>query len=109
MSSAGLFDELGDKTRPAGLVARANAGPIVAVKVLVEKDQVAPVGIALEEPVSAGGRSAAAVVAQEDVNQAAGNLRGDLPEVGFPARIGGASDFEVFPVVVMKLLQGFHQ
>ena len=38
-----------------------------------------------------------------------GDFRGDLPEIGLGAGIGGALHFEIFAVVVMIFLQGFDQ
>ena len=42
------LDGLGHQPGPAGLVAGAQPGAVVAVEVLVEEDVVAPVGIGLE-------------------------------------------------------------
>src|SRR5262245_31992443 len=42
---AALLQQLGDQTRPAGLMARSDAGSVVAVKVLLEGDQVPPVRV----------------------------------------------------------------
>jgi hypothetical protein len=47
-SSPALFNQLRHKTGPTRLVTRANAGTIVAVKILVKLDKVAPVWIALK-------------------------------------------------------------
>src|SRR5229473_1678676 len=44
-----LFDQFCDQAGPAGLMACADPGAIVAMKVFVEKDEVAPVRIALKE------------------------------------------------------------
>jgi hypothetical protein len=49
---AALFDQLCDETGPAGLMAGANPRTIVAMKAFVEKDEVAPVWIALKGLVS---------------------------------------------------------
>ena len=43
-----LLDELGDQSGPAGLVARADPGAVVAVEVFVEWDQITPVRVVLE-------------------------------------------------------------
>ena len=59
---------------PAGLVARAKAGAVVAVEVLVEEDVVAPVRVVLELLRAAVDRPAALVVAQEDRAEAVGEL-----------------------------------
>jgi hypothetical protein len=40
--------EAGDDPGPAGLMAGTQAGPVVAVEVLVEQDEVAPVRVFLE-------------------------------------------------------------
>ena len=56
----------------------AQASSIVAVKVLVEEDVVAPVRILLELPGAAVDRAPALPVAQEDVAQPPRDLRGDL-------------------------------
>jgi hypothetical protein len=63
-----LFDQLGNQAGPAGLVTRADAGAIVAVEILVEKDQVPPVGIALKKFGATGYRTAAALPAHENMN-----------------------------------------
>jgi hypothetical protein len=47
-SLAALLNELGDQSRPSGLVARSDASAIVAMKVLMEIDEVAPVWIVLK-------------------------------------------------------------
>jgi len=47
-SLAALLNKLGDQCRPSGLVARSDASAIVAMKVLMEIDEVAPVWIVLK-------------------------------------------------------------
>lgn len=47
-SLAALLNKLGNQSRPSGLVARSDASAIVAMKVLMEIDEVAPVWIVLE-------------------------------------------------------------
>src|SRR5262245_32962544 len=54
------------QSRPAGLVARAEPRPRVAVEVLVEEDEVAPVGIAPVALDAAVQRAGAAGVAREE-------------------------------------------
>ena len=66
---------------PAGLVARAEPGAVVAVEVLVEEDVVAPVGIGLELLRAAVDGSPAVLVAQEDAGEPVGDLLGHLEEV----------------------------
>jgi hypothetical protein len=62
-------------TRPSGLVARPEPGPIVTVDVLEEQHAVTPPGLRLQSIDRAEARSAAARVEQEDVDQT-------LPKVG---------------------------
>ncbi len=45
---AALLNELGNQSRPSGLVTGANPSAIVAMKVLVKIDEVAPVRIVLK-------------------------------------------------------------
>ena len=47
-SLAALLNKLGNQSRPSGLVARPDASAIVAMKVLMEIDEVAPVWIVLK-------------------------------------------------------------
>ena len=56
----------GDDAGPAGLVAGAEPGAVVAVEVLVEEQQVPPVRIVLELLRAAVHRPAALLVLQED-------------------------------------------
>src|SRR5512134_479735 len=69
-----------DEAGPAGLVAGPDAGPVVAVEVLVEEDQGAPVRVVLELGRAAVDRPAAARVAQEDAREAPGDLLRNLEE-----------------------------
>ena len=67
-----LLDEFDDESCPPGLVARAKTCPIIAVKILVEKDVVAPVGIILKLCDSAIDRAVPFFILQEDFDQAVG-------------------------------------
>src|SRR5215468_4042132 len=58
-----------DQPGPPGLVARAEACPVVAMEVLVEEDEVAPVRIVLELGGAAVHRPPAIRVAQENARQ----------------------------------------
>src|SRR5262245_7828918 len=42
------FEHLGDESGPAGLVAGSESGAVITVKVFVEQNVVAPVGVGLE-------------------------------------------------------------
>src|SRR5215467_9021595 len=65
-----------DDPGPSGLMARPEAGTVVAVEVLVEEDEVAPVRILLEFARSAVDGPPAVRVAQKDRRGAAHNLLG---------------------------------
>ena len=75
------LDELGHDPGPAGLVAGAQPGAVVAVEVLVEQDVVAPVGIGLELLRAAVDGSPAVLVTQEDPGEPVGDLLAHLEEV----------------------------
>src|SRR6184192_2750339 len=85
---AALLEELGDEAGPARLVARADAGAVVAVEVLVEQNHVAPVRVALEHP-----------------REAPRELGRDLPEVQLRASAGRALDLQAVAVEVVELLE----
>src|SRR5262249_43281281 len=84
---AGLeqLQEAGDAPGPAGLVAGAEARPVVAVEVLVEQDQVAPVRVLLELPRSPVNRSPSISVSQEEVGEPTAYLLSHLIQVRVPA------------------------
>src|SRR5260370_2593459 len=90
-------------------MAGADSGPVVPMKIFVEQDQVAPVWIALKEIDAARNGPAAVRITQKDVCEPPGNFGGDLPEIRFVAGMRWTFHFEIFPVLVMKLLQRFHQ
>src|SRR3954451_4390245 len=60
------LDGHGDEAGPAGLVARAQPGAVVAVEVLVEEQVLAPLRVGLEPLRPAEDRPPALVVSQED-------------------------------------------
>src|SRR5262245_21679731 len=64
-----LVDQRRHQTGPAGLVAGAEAGAVVAVEVLVKEDQVAPVRVALELLGAAVDRPPSLPVAREDADE----------------------------------------
>src|SRR5215470_14254456 len=108
-SFTALFDELGDQAGPAGLVAGADSGAVIPVKVFIKENQIAPVRVGLKYFLSASDRAAAVVIAQKNVSQPAGDFCRDLPEIGLGLRMRWAFHFEVLAVVVMKLLQRFDE
>ncbi len=90
-------------------MAGANPAPIIAVKIFVEENEIAPVRIALKELDAACYGTAAVRIAKENVNEPPGNFRRYLPEIGFGAGVRRALDFKIFTVVVVKLLQRLHE
>src|SRR6267378_2965833 len=104
-----LFDEFCNQTRPTGLVVCTDPGSIVSVKVFIEKDEVAPVGIVLKELRAAHHRPAAIRIAEKNANESPGYFRCDLPEIGFRAGMRGTFNFEVLAVVMVIFLERFHQ
>src|SRR6266540_6872214 len=109
MLLATLLQELGDQAGPAGLVAGADAGPAVAVEVLVEQDQVAPVGIALEQLEGAVDRPASVTAAQEDAGEAPRQLGRDLPQRHRLPRARGELDLELALEEVIEALERLDQ
>src|SRR5687768_15950899 len=93
LAPARLLDELGHEAGPPGLVAGAEAGAVVAVEVLVEQDEVAPVRILLEGPAAAVHGTRAVGAAQEDPGEALGQLGRHVPEVQHAAGAGRALHF----------------
>src|ERR1700687_1827969 len=106
---AALFNQFCDQAGPAGLMAGAEAGAVVAMKIFVEKDEVAPVRIALKAVGAAGYGPAATRIAKKNMNKPPGDFRSYLPEIGFGAGIGRAVHFEIFAVVVVIFLQRFDE
>src|ERR1700719_56149 len=76
---AALFNQFCDQAGPAGLMTCAEAGAVVAMKIFVEKDEVAPVRIALEEFQSPCHRAPPFLSAKENMGEPPGNSRGSLP------------------------------
>src|SRR3974390_1380636 len=68
---ATLLQQLGDQSSPSSLVTGADASPRVTVEVLVERNQVSPVGVVLEVAGGAEHRAAAVVIAEENTAEPA--------------------------------------
>ena len=78
--AAGAQDQLGDETRPAGLMARAEPGAVVAVEVLVEEDVVLPGRVGLEPLDPAEARPPSVLADEEERDQPLAEVGGDLVE-----------------------------
>src|SRR5262245_30955333 len=74
------MDQPADEAGPARLMAGAQAGAVVAVEVLVEQDQVAPVRIGLEFSSAAVYGASALLVAQERTREPLGDFSRDLEQ-----------------------------
>src|SRR5262249_57838305 len=83
-------DQRRDEPGPAGLVRRPNAGAVVAVEVLEEENQIAPVRVGLEFFRAAVDGPSTMLVLQEDARKAHFDLFSDLEEGHHPARAGRA-------------------
>src|SRR5215831_5260834 len=95
----------GDDAGPAGLMTGAEAGTVVAVKVLVEREVIAPVRILLKLASAPVDWPPAMLVSQKDAGQPARELLGDLIQVHLSARARGTFDGEIIAVVCVILQQ----
>src|SRR3954465_7397057 len=73
-----LLEELRDQTRPARLVARTDAGAVVAVEVLMKRQVISEVGIGLQLLFGSEDCTAPALVPQEQRGEPPGQLRRHL-------------------------------
>jgi hypothetical protein len=69
-----LFNQFGYESRPACLVACANAGSVVAMKVFVKIDVVSPFGVRLEFLETSEDWPLPVIRTQENAGQPAGNF-----------------------------------
>src|SRR5262249_35736232 len=96
---APLVDERGAQGGPSSLVGGAKAGAVIAVEVLVEEEQVAPVGVVLKGARPAmDGAASSLRVAREDVNQSLSDRSGHLAERDWLPQRTGSRDREVCSV-----------
>ena len=102
-----MLQKLRDKGGPTGLVTCTHARTVVAVKILVEGNQIAPIRVGLKLLDWTKDRAAFILIAQEDPGKASRDLAGDFPERQHLPRTDRTFDFEIFAEIVMKLLQRF--
>src|SRR5712692_8522350 len=107
--NAALLDQLGHQAGPAGLVAGAEACSVVAVKILIEQDQVLPERVVLKDFRRAVYGPAAVAAAQENPGQAVRKLPGHFPEIHAAPGASGAFHFESVAEVVVEFLQGLDE
>src|SRR5215510_9021295 len=74
------FDAYGHESRPACLVAGPQSGAVVTMKVLVEEEVVAPMGVRLERLGPPVDGPATAFIAQKDAREPRCDLPGHLKE-----------------------------
>src|SRR5271165_1217330 len=104
-----LLHQLRDYAGPSGLVAGSNSGSRIAVEVLMEQNQIAPVRIGLELFEIAEHRPAAFFIAKKNVRHAARQFSRHFPQGHCLSRSGGELNLKVVAQVVMKLLERLDQ
>src|SRR5215470_16053156 len=90
-------------------MARAAAAAGVAVKVLVEQDEIAKVRILGIAPLVPVARAAPGGVGQEETRQPAAEIVGGVEQAHAPAKSGGQLDEQVVAVEVVVPLQRLDQ
>jgi hypothetical protein len=83
----------------------AEAGSAVAVEILVEENEVPPVGIVLELRHSAVYGAFTGAIAKEQTGQASRELLGDSLEAEEVTRARGALHLEIISIIMMELLE----
>src|SRR5581483_9286034 len=94
-SLAGLLDEFGNQAGPPGLMIGADTRAVIAMKIFMKQNEVFPVRVALKHFDAACHGATSIRPTQEEMNQAAGEVRGHCPQIHFVARTRGALDAEV--------------
>src|SRR5712692_2451203 len=100
------LDQFGNKTGPAGLLARPQPSATVSVEVLVEQDVILPLRIGLEFFRTSVHRPAARLVAQENSSQPIGYFLCYFKQIHHFARAGRTLNLEVVAVVEVIRQQG---
>src|SRR6516162_7872009 len=99
-----LLQEFCYQPRPPRLMAGADARAVVAVKILVEQNQVSPMRVHLKFLIASVNGTAPILIPQENPGQATRKLCRNLPKCHHSAGISRALYLEVVAQVVMKLL-----
>lgn len=119
--STGVLDDFGDQTRPASLMRCANSAARVAVKVLVEEDVIAEIGIMVHFAVKTVVSTFTIFIAEEDVAESLRSERGkpvgcyvlkfsgDAKERHLVSTAGGTFDLEVVAVIHPEALETFDE
>ncbi len=90
-------------------MARADSFTGVPVEILVEENQIVPIGIRLKFRDALINRTLTVLVPQEDLRETVGELRRYLPQGEHLAGARGKFDFEIVSQIVMEFLQRFDQ
>src|SRR5690348_9934196 len=102
---AALFQELGHQCGPSRLVCGAQSHATLAVKILIEAQQIPPVRIALKFVGRSIDGAGSIFIAQEDAAQRSGEFRRNLPECQFAPRARRKLHLEFITKIVMESLQ----
>src|SRR5262252_361440 len=103
--SCTLLEQLGDQSRPSGLVRRSDSASRLAVDVLVEVDVVAELAVLLQLRIQRIDLSHARGVFHEDACEPVRQILGHLIDRDEAARARRTLDAKVVPVVVVELLK----
>lgn len=103
------LDYASDAACPASLVTSSNAGPIVAVEVFIEQNQVLPVGVVLKLFGTAVNGSPPRFILQENAHQPLTNAVGNFIQGDMLARACGVFHRKGVAVVAIELQQGPQQ
>ncbi len=104
-----LLHQLRDHARPSGLVAGSDSSSRVTVEILVEQDQVAPMGVRLKLLQIPEHRSAAFFISKEYTCHAARKFSRYFPQSHHLSRSGWKLNLKVVAKVVMELLERLDQ
>src|SRR5262245_60082673 len=96
----------GDDPSPSRLVTGPKPGAVVAVEVLIEQDEIAPVWVLLKLSRTAIDRPSAILIFQKDAGPPPRDLLRHLIQVHLPPRARGTFDGELIAVVGVILQQG---
>src|SRR5882724_5846622 len=102
---AALLHQFGDHAGPTCLMAGADPCTRVAMEVLVEQDQVAPMRVSLELFQIPEHWAAAVLILKKDAGHATREFSRHLPQAHHRAGSGRVLNLEICPKIVMELLE----
>src|SRR6266849_6928477 len=104
-----IIEQIRYHSRPARLVAGTDPCTCISMKVLVERNSITPVRVALKHRVGAKHGPAALLVPQKDTGEAACELLCDLPQGQLCASAGGILHQVLVAVELVVFPQCIHQ